>query len=211
MTPVKKFYRQQANTLLQNLKKRNMAAYYCDTKEEAVELAKSLIKEGSTISFGGSMTLHESGMIDALKSGDYKLLDRSTAGSADEVKKIYHDALSSDTYFMSSNAISLDGHLVNIDGNGNRLAALIYGPEQVIVMAGMNKVASTSDEALNRVRNFAAPANTQRLDRNTPCHKTGFCHDCQSEDCICCNTVITRRSSREGRIKVIMIGEILGY
>ena len=211
MTPMKAFYQKQANTLLQNLKKRNMEAYYCDNSEEAVALAKTLIKEGSTISFGGSMTLADSGMLDELRNGDYKLLDRSTAGSPDEVKQIYRDSFSADTYFMSSNALSLDGQLVNIDGNGNRVAALIYGPDQVIIMAGMNKVESTLEDAINRVKNFAAPPNTQRLDKNTPCHNTGFCHDCQSDDCICCNTVITRRSGKEGRIKVIMIGEILGY
>lgn len=211
MTPMTKFYRQQANTLLQNLKKRNMAAYYCETKEEAVALAKSLIEEGSTISFGGSMTLAEIGMLDVLRSGNYELLDRSKANSQEDVKTIYRKAFSADTYFMSTNAVTLDGHLVNIDGNGNRVAALIHGPDQVIIMAGMNKVTTDLENALNRVSNFAAPPNTQRLNRNTPCNKTGFCSDCQSEDCICSNTVITRRSHVEDRIKVIMIGEVLGY
>lgn len=211
MTPMKKFYQQQANTLLQNLKKRNMGAYYCDSKEDAVKLAMSFVEEGSTVSYGGSMTLVDTGMIDSLREADLKLLDRGTAQNKEEVLDIYEKSFGADTYFMSSNAISLDGQLVNIDGNGNRVAALIYGPKQVIIMAGMNKVESNVDDAINRVQNFAAPPNTQRLNRNTPCHKTGFCHDCQSDDCICSNTVITRRSMVEERIKVIMIGEVLGY
>lgn len=211
MLPMKNFYEHQSHTLIQNLRKRNMAGYYCETKEEAVTLALSLIKEQSTVSFGGSMTLEEMGLLDQLRQGDYKLLDRSAAKSPDEVAKIYHESFVADTYVMSTNAISLDGQLVNIDGRGNRVAALIYGPKQVLVLAGMNKVASDLEAAINRVSNFAAPPNTLRLNRNTPCSKTGFCNDCQSDDCICSNTVITRRSSVEERIKVILIGEVLGY
>lgn len=208
---MQRFYQQQSNTIIQNLKRRNMDAYYCDTSAEAVTLALDLVKEGSTISFGGSMTLNETGMMAALKDGDYKLLDRSTAKTPEEVRAIYLKSFDADTYFMSSNALSLDGQLVNIDGRGNRVSALIYGPRQVIVMLGMNKVESTVEDAINRVQNFAAPPNAMRLERNTPCRKTGFCHDCQTDDCICSNTVITRRSNEEGRIKVILIGEVLGY
>lgn len=211
MTPMKQFHRQQGNTIMQNLKRRNMSAYYCDTSVEAVELASSLIEEHSTVSYGGSMTIVESGMMNKLKEGNYKLLDRNAATTPEEIRSIYLKSFDADTYLMSANAISLDGQLVNIDGRGNRVAALIYGPKQVIVMIGMNKVESTLEDAINRVQNFAAPANTQRLNRQTPCRKTGFCHDCQSDDCICCNTVITRRSGEEGRIKVILVGEVLGF
>ena len=161
--------------------------------------------------FGGSMTLADIGMLDTLREGHFNLLDRSTANNQDEVLAIYQKSFAADTYFMSTNAITIDGQLVNIDGNGNRVAALIYGPKQVIIMAGMNKVATNVEEAINRVQNFASPANTQRLHKNTPCNKTGYCHDCQSEDCICSNTVITRRSGTKDRIKVILIGEVLGY
>ena len=211
MNPKKQFYEQQSKTLIANLKKRQMAGFYCSSKEEAVELAKSLIQENELVSFGGSMTLEETGMKAALRSGNYRLLDREACTSREEINDLYHEALKADTYFMSTNGISLDGHLVNIDGNGNRVAALIFGPKQVIIMAGMNKVASDLDSTINRVRNFSAPPNNLRLGRNTPCSKTGFCNDCQSEDCICSNTVITRRSGSENRIKVILIGEELGY
>lgn len=211
MDPMKAFYEKQSATIIKNLAKRQMAGYYCDTSAEALDLALSLIEEKSTVSFGGSMTLNDMGMLEALRSGDYKLLDRSAAGSPEEVGRIYREAFSADTYFMSTNAITLDGQLVNIDGNGNRVAALIFGPDQVIIIAGMNKVATDVDEAIHRVKNFASPPNCQRLSRNTPCSITGQCGDCQSDDCICSNTVITRRSGRKDRIKVILVGEVLGY
>lgn len=211
MTPMKQFYEQQSSTLIKNLKKRQIAGYYCESQEAAVALALSLTEAGTTVSFGGSMTLADIGMLDALRAGHFNLLDRTTANNQDEVLAIYQKAFAADTYFMSTNAITIDGQLVNIDGNGNRVAALIYGPKQVIVMAGMNKVATDVEEAIKRVHNFAAPANTKRLKCNTPCNKTGHCHDCQSDDCICSNTVITRRSGIKDRIKVILIGEVLGY
>jgi len=211
MTPIKKFYRQQSNTIIQNLERRNMKGYYCETKADAIHLTLSLMEDGSKVSFGGSMTLEELGLLDTIAQSSYELLDRRQATSPEEVRAIYLKAFDSDTYLMSANALSLDGHLVNIDGNGNRAAALIYGPKQVIVICGMNKVATDLDEAINRVKNFAAPPNTQRLSKNTPCSKTGFCHDCQVEDCICSHIVVTRRSGKENRIKVILVGEILGY
>ena len=167
---------------------------------------------GKTVGFGGSMTLAESGMGSALrKREDITLLDRGKAGSPEEVKEIYHKSLHADYYFMSSNAITADGELVNIDGTGNRAAALIYGPEHVIILAGMNKVAPTLEEAISRVRNVASPINALRLGRNTPCAATGLCSDCLSPDCICSHTVITRKSAPEKRIKVILVGESLGY
>ncbi len=211
MEATKKFYERQAKTIIQNLQRRNMVGYYCPNKEEANELILSLISKDSTVTFGGSMTLKEIGILDNIAKGPYNLLDRGKANSSEEIKEIYAKAFTSDTYLMSTNAITLDGHLVNIDGRGNRVAALVYGPEQVLVVTGMNKVSSDIEEGIKRVKNFAAPPNTQRLSRNTPCSKTGFCNNCQSDDCICSNTVVTRRSHEEGRIKVILIGEVLGY
>ena len=212
MTPMQDFYHQQATTIIKHLKQRNMDGYYCDNKADAVKLALSFITPGETVSFGGSMSLSDSGLLEKLKTKkNIELLDRSTAQTPDEVRSIYLKALASDTYLMSSNAITLDGHLVNIDGNGNRVAALIYGPKQVILLVGMNKVTPTLEGAQSRVQNMASPPNCVRLSRNTPCAKTGQCHDCQSEDCICSNIVITRRSHTKGRIKVILVGEVLGY
>lgn len=212
MNPKQTYYQIQAETIIKNLEKRQISGYYCAGKEEAVKTAMSLTKPGTTVSFGGSMTLVESGAMDALKSrDDIHLIDRSLAKSPEEVKQTYRDSFSADTYFMSSNAITLDGQLVNIDGNGNRVAALIYGPDQVIILAGMNKIVSNVEDGVRRVRNLATPPNCIRLNKQTPCAVTGTCADCMSNDCICNQIVITRRSGTPGRIKVILIGEELGY
>ena len=199
MTPKQKYYKVTAETILKNIKCRGYEGCYCETSEEAVKKALSYVTPGSSVSFGGSMTMNECGLMDALqKRDDITLLDRSKACSPEEIKEIYHKALSCDYYFMSTNAITLDGQLVNTDGTGNRVAALIYGPENV-------------EEAESRVKNIASPPNAIRLDRNTPCALTGSCHDCFSEGCICSHTVITRRSAIKGRIKLILVGEELGY
>ncbi len=212
MTPTNTYYKRLAETIIKNLERRQMQAHYCPTAAEAVTLVTELIPGGSLVSFGGSMTLKESGMTEALNQRqDITLLDRSKAGSPQEVSDIYHKALSADYFLMSSNAICTSGELVNIDGTGNRLAALVYGPSNVIILAGMNKVVPSVEAALSRVRNTAAPINAIRLERNTPCAVTGACSDCQSPDCICAQTVITRRSMTPGRIKVILIGQELGY
>lgn len=212
MNPETMHYETLAKTLIENFKRRQIDACYCSTVEEAEKKAFSYLKPGATVSFGGSMTLDDIGMLTALRHDpDIRLIDRATASSPEETKKMYHDALSADYYFMSSNAITADGQLVNIDGSGNRVAALIYGPEYVIVMAGMNKVVANVEEALSRIHNTATPMNCHRLGKKTPCSITGLCADCLSPDCICSQTVITRRSSIPGRIKVILIGESLGY
>ena len=212
MNPTKAYYEKLADTTIKNLEMRQIEAHYCPTSQDAVNLALSMVNSDSTVAFGGSMTLSESGLMKALsESGDITLLDRSKAKSPEEVTQIYHDALSADYFFMSSNAISVSGELVNIDGTGNRLAALVYGPSHVIILAGMNKVVPTVQAALMRVKNTAYPINAARLNRKTPCTISGICSDCQSPDCICAQTVITRRSNQAGRIKVILIGEELGY
>lgn len=212
MTPAETYFENLAKTTMKNLEKRHFECHYCKTAEEAVTLASELVPSDSTVSFGGSMTLAESGMADALRQrDDITLLDRSKAGTPEEVKEIYHKSLNADYYFMSSNAITAEGELVNIDGTGNRVGALIYGPEHVIILAGMNKVSPTLEEAVSRVKNVASPLNANRLNRNTPCAATGLCADCLSPDCICSHTVITRKSAPEKRIKIILIGEPLGY
>lgn len=212
MTPLQQYYETAAKTILKTFDKRGFEGCYCATKEEAVEKAMSYVQPGASVSFGGSMTLNECGVMDALKArADITLLDRSKAKNPEEVKEIYHKALSCDCYFMSTNAISMDGQLVNTDGTGNRVAALIYGPETVIIVAGMNKAAATLEEAKNRVKALASPPNCIRLNRNTPCAATGVCHDCFGEECICSQTVITRRSAVKNRIKIILVGESLGY
>lgn len=212
MNPKEMHYETLANTIIKNLAKRRMEGCYCATIEDAEKKAFSYLTPGCTVSFGGSMTLEDMGMLTALRHDpNITLIDRATAKSPEETKQFYHDALSADFYFMSTNAITVDGELVNIDGTGNRVAALIYGPENVIIMVGMNKVAANVEEALSRAHNTAAAINCHRLNKKTPCAATGACADCLSPDCICNQTVITRRSGIENRIKVILIGEELGY
>ena len=212
MDPKKAFYEIQANTIIKQLQKRRMYGTYCATVDEAVEKALSFVKSGDCVSFGGSMTLAENSILDKLREkDDIRLLDRSTCKSQEELDLLFRETFSSDVYFMSTNAITLDGRLVNTDGTGNRLSALIYGPKSVVIVAGMNKVASDLDSALARVRDVAAPPNCIRLNRNTPCAVTGKCGDCLGEDSICNQTVITRRSAIVDRIKVILVGEELGY
>lgn len=212
MTVKEEYNRKLADTVIANLNKRQIDAVYCATAKEAAELALSFVPSGSSVSFGGSMTLAEAGITDGLRNReDITLLDRSTAESPEEIRQIYHDALSADYYFMSTNALTAGGELVNIDGNGNRLAALIYGPEHVIIVTSLNKVVPDVKTAVSRVRNDATPPNCIRLNKATPCASTGICADCFAPDCICNQIVITRRSGTSGRIKVVLVGETLGY
>ena len=212
MNPKEIHYEKLAETIINNLKKRQMEGYYCATAKDAVALATSFISENSVVSFGGSMTLEETGLLPLLRTKeDITLLDRAKASGPAEMQEIYRKVFSCDTYLMSTNAITLDGELVNIDGNGNRVAALIFGPKEVIILAGMNKVCSNIEDAYHRIKTIASPPNCVRLNRNTPCTKTGTCGDCYSPDCICSQTVITRRSNIPGRIKIILIGKSLGY
>ena len=211
MDPKELHYETLAKTVISNLEKRNMEAYYCKTSREAVEKALSMLPSGAVVAHGGSMTLEESGMISALRNANIRFLDRATCKTPEDSKKIFHDALNADYYFMSTIALTIDGELVNIDGNGNRVAALIYGPENVILLVGMNKIAVNEAEAIQRVHATATPLNCQRLMKKPPCTAPGVCADCLSPDCICNQVVITRRSGTKGRIKVILIGEELGY
>ncbi|MFP4016301.1 MAG: lactate utilization protein [Halanaerobiales bacterium] len=211
MEPIKRYYQVTAEELIKNFKKRNIEGYYCSTAEEAVEKALELIEEGSSVSWGGSMTIEDIGLLEELKTKKLKLLDRSTAENAEEKAEIYYKALNCDYYLMSSNAITQDGKLVNIDGNGNRIAALIYGPKNVLIVAGMNKVTKDEESAMKRIRNYASPTNAIRLEQETPCTKTGKCHECLVDDCICCQVLVTRKSRHDNRIKVILVGEKLGY
>lgn len=200
-----------ANTIIKNMQKKNMEGYYCATSAEAVEKALSLMPEGSSITWGGSETVKECGLMDAIHEKKYELIDRAEAKTPAEARIMYGRQVMADFFLMSSNAVTIGGELVNIDGNSNRVACLCCGPQNVIVIAGMNKVVSTIEDGVNRVRNFAAPPNTVRLNRNTPCSTTGKCGDCYSPDCVCSQIVITRRSSIPNRIKVILVGEELGF
>lgn len=211
MTPKQQYYENAAATIIKNLEKRQMEGYYCATSEEAVKKALELMPEGASIGWGGSMTLAETGLMDAIREANYRIIDRETAKTPEEQRKIYGEICCSDFFLMSTNAITLDGELVNIDGRGNRVAFLCYGPQNVLIVTGMNKVVSDVESGVKRVRDIASPPNTVRLNKNTPCAVTGRCGNCLSPDCICSQVVITRRSGIPGRIKVILVGEELGY
>lgn len=200
-----------APLVVANLKRHFFDAYYCATSAEAKILALSLIPTGSSVGWGGSMTLDALGIKDDLRAGDYRLFDRDLAKSPDERVELARCALTADVFLMSSNAISADGQLVNIDGNGNRLAALVYGPKSVIVIAGMNKIAATIDLALERAQTIAAPINTGRFPGKSPCRTTGLCARCFSEDSVCATVAVTRFSKPANRVKVILINENLGF
>ena len=211
MNPKKKFYETAAETLSKNLDKRGMEAYYVDNGEEALKMALRFVTPGSSVSWGGSMSINEIGLIPALKASDCVVLDRTVPKTDEEKKEFFSKVAVCDYYFMSTNALTMGGELVNIDGNGNRVASLIFGPSNVIVIAGMNKVTDNLEAAIARARNTAAPMNTIRLDKNTPCTQVGRCCNCMSTDCICNQFVVTRRSAPAGRIKIILVGEELGY
>lgn len=193
------------------LESRNMEAYYVKTKEEALEKALELIPEGSTISWGGSMSAQEIGLTAALHAGDYVVYDREIAETREEKEEVAHKALSCDFFLGSTNAISEDGVMVNIDGNANRVAAYAYGPKNVLLIVGMNKVVKTEADAMSRAKNEAAPINAQRFGIDTPCVKNGSCFDCKKPECICCQILITRYSRVAKRTKVILVDENLGF
>lgn len=205
------YYENAADTVIKNLKKRRMDAYYCEDKQEALEKVLELMEDGKSVAWGGSMTLAECGIMDAVKSGKYNVIDREKAKTDEEIRETYGKICTCDYFLMSTNAITLDGELVNVDGRGNRVSFLCFGPQNVIVVAGMNKLVTDVDMGIKRTRNMVAPPNTVRLKKNTPCSVTGRCADCLSPDCICAQTVITRLSMIPGRIKVILVGEELGY
>ena len=197
-----------AQKVIEGLASRNMTGYYAADKEAALQLALSLIPEGSTVTMGGGMSVHEIGLPAALKEGNYNFIDRDEMKDKRAAMLAAYDA---DFFLMSANAMTEDGILVNIDGNSNRVSALAQGPRKVIVIAGMNKVCDDVDGAMKRARNVAAPINAQRFGLNTPCAKTGACMDCKSPDTICCQFLITRFSRHQGRIHVILVNDNLGF
>ena len=196
--------------VVEALKRRNFDAYYCQSCEDAVKAALSLIEEGSSVSWGGSASISQVGLIDALYRGNYEILDRAKADPK-EMKAFYRMAMQCNTFLASANAITEDGQIVNVDGTGNRVSSMIFGPDNVIVVVGINKVVKTLDDAISRARGTAAPINAQRFDIKTPCKETGRCMDCKSDDCICATTVIHRMCKPARRIKVILVGESLGF
>lgn len=189
-----------------------MKPFYAENSAEAREIVRGLIEKDKLITSGGSMTLKESGVIEMLMkdfSGVY--LDRSAGKDRDEVEEIMRKAFVSDTFLASTNALTENGELYNVDGNGNRVSAMIYGPKQVIIVAGVNKIVKDLAEAKERVEKIAAPKNTVRLDCATPCKKLGECQHCHSDARICCSYVTLAHQRVPDRIKVVIVNEDLGY
>lgn len=197
-----------ANTVIKGLQSRNMTGYYAKTKEEALKLALSLIPEGAKVTKGGSMSVAEIGLEEAMINGNYDYCNRDKATDKRAAELFAYDA---DVFLGSVNAISNDGVLVNIDGNSNRVSAYAYGPKKLVLIVGMNKVAGDVDAALKRARNQAATANAQRFGLSTPCSTTGACLNCKSPDTICCQFLITRYSRHKDRIHVILVDDTLGF
>ena len=200
-----------AATLIRHLKQRHYDAYYCHDTNELLEKVKSLIPEGSTITWGGSDSIRSTGVTTMLRDGNYRVFDRDEATTDDEKVARYRKAYECDYYLASANAISEDGVIVNIDGNGNRVAAITWGPKHVVFVVGLNKVCQDVDAAIKRARSVAAPINMARFNLNTPCSKDGTCHDCKSPDSICNYVSIQRMSHPAGRHIVLLVGEDLGY
>lgn len=207
----KKYYENRGRILVKNLQSRHFDACYCESQEAALEKALEWIPEGASIGWGGAASAQQIGLMQALKNGNYCTYDRETASSPEERTRIAKQCLTADVFLTGANAISLDGQMVNIDGIGNRVAAIVYGPDSVIVVAGMNKVVDTLEDAITRARTIAAPMNNQRFDNQNPCKVTGSCANCKCETCICNQILITRNCRPAGRIKFIIVGEELGF
>ena len=197
-----------AQTVIKGLASRNMTGYYAKDAGEALAIALSLIPEGSTVTMGGGMSVHEIGLVKALKEGNYSFIDRDEMADKRAAMLMAYDA---DVYLASANAMTHDGIMVNIDGNSNRVSALAQGPKKVVLIVGMNKICDDVDGAMKRARNVAAPINAQRFGLSTPCAKTGTCMNCKSPDTICCQFLITRYSRHKDRIHVILVNDSLGF
>ena len=212
----------RVETTLKNLKRNKMEAYYVDTKEDAQKLVRTLISKGDTLSCGGSVTLKQTGIYDIISSDYYNFLDRSACETPEQVEEVYRKTFCADAFFTSANAVTENGELYNVDGNSNRVAAILYGPKSVICICGVNKLVKNIGEAITRVKTKAAPPNTVRLGIETPCAKTGecvslkkddpeMCEGCHGDGRICCNYVVCAQQRHVNRIKVIIIGEEYGY
>ncbi|MCM1284787.1 MAG: lactate utilization protein [Acetobacter sp.] len=207
--------------VLKNLEKNGFKPYYVETKQEVLPIVKSLLKKGESVSNGGSESIKETGIFELITNGDYDFIDR-TGLQGEELRNSYIKAFGCDTYFCSSNAVTENGELYNVDGNSNRVACIVYGPRQVIMVVGINKIVKNIDEAVKRVKCKAAPPNTRRLNISTPCSVTGecvslksdnpeICQGCQGDTRICCNYVISAKQRHKDRIKIIIVNENLGY
>lgn len=211
MTARQEAFAKAAPGIIHNLELRGMEGYFFEDSASCVQAVLSMMPEGSAVSWGGSASLTESGMTEALRAGNYELIDRAAAVTPEEQRQMFARAVLSDYYFMSTNAITCNGELVNIDGNGNRAACLIHGPSHVMLIVGMNKLTASVEDAVHRIRTMACPPNGVRLQTQTPCALTGKCSECHAPRCMCSHIIVTRHSRHQGRIKVFLVAEDLGY
>lgn len=197
---------------ISNLQKNNMAGFYVESRQELLSLLSTLLVEGEKIGCGDSVTLEETGVFEYLRNGSYTFYDKHRQSlTSEEKRKLYLNNFDADTFVTGTNAVTMDGKLFNIDGNGSRVAPMIYEPRQVIVVVGMNKLVDTVEDAVRRTRQVAAPLDAKRLKKNTPCIKLGRCIDCKHEQRICNDFVLIARQFSKDRIKVIFINGDYGY
>lgn len=209
---VKWYRKEQINRTIDNLKKRRMEGCFVENEEQLLTLLDQWIDVGSSVGVGDSMTLFQTGVIDYLRCKRVTFLDKYREGITSEEKQaIYLKNFSADIFITGTNALTEQGELYNIDGNGSRVAPMIYGPSQVIVVIGINKIVRNLEEAKSRVRQYAAPIDAKRLGKNTPCTKVGYCVDCKSPERICNDFVTITGQFTDGRIKVIIVDKVLGY
>ena len=205
------FFSKRGEVLVKNLQKRHFEAYYCATKEEALQQVMALLPEGSTVGWGGAISASQVGVQAAVHAGSYNVIDRAQFSDPAEKLRCMRQCFDADYFITGANALCLEGQMVNIDGNGNRVGMIVYGPKNIIVVAGMNKVCATLEDAVRRARTVAAPMNQQRFGLPNPCTCTGVCADCLSESSICNQILITRNCKPAGRIKFVLVGEELGF
>ena len=198
--------------MIKAFEKNNMQINFVDDFEQLHNYLSRYLCNKKTVALGGSMTLFETGVIEQIHNSDVILHDRYQEGlDREQMQEIYRKAFTSDLFITSTNALTTDGCLYNIDGNGNRVAAMIYGPKEVIVIAGKNKIFNIEAEAINHIKTVSAPANAVRLNKNTPCTKKGECMDCLSPDRICSSFVKLGYQGNVGRIKIVIVNQDLGY
>ena len=200
-----------ADRVIKGLESRNMCGYYAETKEDALKKALELIPEGSKIGWGGSASVNQIGLRDAVLNGNYIVFNRDACTTPEEKREIEIKTYDSDFFLCSTNAMTEDGILVNIDGHSNRVSCIAYGPKNAIMIVGMNKIAKDVDSAISRARNIAAPANAQRFPLDIPCKINGSCANCKNRDTICCEFLITRYSRHANRFHIILVNEDLGF
>lgn len=203
-------YQATAESVIKELKKRNMEGFFCETRQAAGELVCSLVPAGAQVSWGGSATVSQLGVLEQLEKAGCEMIEYPAREKVQIGSPIFQRVAGADVFLMGTNALTVKGELVNIDGASNRLSSLLHGPKQVIVVAGVNKLVKTVEDGIHRIQTVVAPILAQRTGRKTPCGVTGICNNCNSPDCMCCNIVITRHSRYNGRIKVILVGESLG-